>query len=275
MDTDEIERRSASDVLTGVARGLGGALIFGIPMLMTMELWDMGHLIDRFRLALLVVVFIPLLIGVAHRIGFEETFGWREDLVDTMLALGVGVASSVLILFFFGVLRTTMTLDEACGAVAVQSVGAALGALLGRSQFGRDAPDDETRALSGYFGTLFLMLIGAMFLSLNVAPTEEMILISYRMSPWQAVGLILASLFIMQAFFLSEEADANGGVRRHWLRVLVGRSLTGYVMALALSAYVLWTFGRFEGLGTMASLKAAIVLAFPASIGAAAARLIL
>ncbi|MGH8729002.1 MAG: DUF2391 family protein [Burkholderiales bacterium] len=42
-----------------------------------------------------------------------------------------------------------------------------------------------------------------------------------------------------------------------------------------MSAYLLWTFGRTDGLGLHAFLTAAIVLGFPSAIGAAAARLIL
>ena len=38
---------------------------------------------------------------------------------------------------------------------------------------------------------------------------------------------------------------------------------------------MLWTFGRVDGLGLAPILTATIVLAFPAAIGAAAARLIL
>jgi uncharacterized membrane protein len=38
---------------------------------------------------------------------------------------------------------------------------------------------------------------------------------------------------------------------------------------------VLWTFGRTDGLAAVELLRSSVVLAFPASIGAAAARLIL
>jgi uncharacterized membrane protein len=46
------------------------------------------------------------------------------------------------------------------------------------------------------------------------------------------------------------------------------------VLAVALSAYMLWTFGRLEGLSLLAAMKVCVVLGFPAAIGAAAARLI-
>jgi putative integral membrane protein (TIGR02587 family) len=49
----------------------------------------------------------------------------------------------------------------------------------------------------------------------------------------------------------------------------------GYLVALAMSAYSLWTFGRMDGLSPEQVLTLAIVLGFPAALGAAAARLVL
>ena len=51
-------------------------------------------------------------------------------------------------------------------------------------------------------------------------------------------------------------------------------SIPGYAIALLVSAYVLWTFGRFEDGALTRAVMQAVVLGFPASIGAAAARLV-
>ena len=51
--------------------------------------------------------------------------------------------------------------------------------------------------------------------------------------------------------------------------------MVGYAASALLSAYVLWTFGRFEDTALAVALLQTIVLAFPAGVGAAAARLIL
>jgi uncharacterized membrane protein len=42
-----------------------------------------------------------------------------------------------------------------------------------------------------------------------------------------------------------------------------------------MSLYILWTFGRMDGLGLELCLATTVVLAFPAAIGAAAARLVI
>jgi putative integral membrane protein (TIGR02587 family) len=249
----------------------------------------MGFSMERARLALLLALSVPMLVGVAHRIGFEASFGWREDLRDAFLALGIGGLASAAILALFGLLTPQTSLDDAIGKVALQSVPAAFGALLARSQFGpAEDEDDEDedegegeedaaghQALSGHFGSLFLMLIGGVFLSLNVAPTEEMVLISYLMTPWHAVGLVVLSVLVMHGFIFSGgfAGGVEAGGRGAWS--LLGVTLSGYALALVVSFYVLWTFSRLDDLASMPALMATVVLAFPASVGAAAARLIL
>ena len=275
---EEYESEGAEQgALAGIGRAFGGALIFGLPMLMTMELWEFGFTMDRGRLALLLALSVPLFVGVAHRIGFERSFGWREDLRDTFLAYGIGLAASAIVLAAFGVLKAGMPADELIGKVAVQSVPAGLGALLARSQFGSMHADrGDSEALTGYLGTLFLMLVGALFLGLNVAPTEEMILISYLMTPWHSVALVVVSVILMHGFVFA--LDFRGGHGRGdvpWWSDLLRFTLVGYVLALAVSLYVLWTFGRTDGAAPATVVMATAVLAFPAAIGAAAARLIL
>jgi putative integral membrane protein (TIGR02587 family) len=264
-------------LLPGLGRAFGGALIFGLPLLMTMELWEFGFAMHRGRLALLMTLAVPLLVAVSHRIGFEPSFDWREDLRDAFLAYGIGIAASGTVLSTFGVLEVGMPADELLGKVAVQSVPAALGALLARSQFGGNhAERDNPEALSGYFGTLFLMLVGALFLGLNVAPTEEIVLIAFLMTPWHSVALVALSIALMHGFVFA--LDFRGSPRRSgvsWWSSFFRFTLVGYVLAVGVSLYVLWTFGRTDGAGFVAVLMSAIVLAFPASIGAAAARLIL
>jgi putative integral membrane protein (TIGR02587 family) len=270
--------------ILGMGRAFGGALIFSLPMLMTMELWWFGFIMDRYRMALLIVLALPVLVGLAHRVGFEPTFDWREDTRDAFIALAVGLVSSAVILFAFNVINPSMPADEIIGKIAIQSVPASIGALLGRSQFGGSEEDDEQEgedeseaaAFAGYGGALFMMGIGALFLSLNVAPTEEMVLISYMMTPWHAVALVAVSLLIMHAFVYAVAFEGGlPGSDEPWWADFIRFTVVGYLICLLISLYTLWTLGRTEGLALMPILMAAVVLAFPAAIGAAAARLIL
>ena len=274
--TDPQDRLGA--LSRGLGRAFGGALLFALPMLMTMELWELGFTMDRRRLLLLLALALPMLVGVSHRLGFEKTFGWREDLRDACVALGVGMVAAAAILAMFGVIGPRMSADEIVGKIAVETVPGALGALLAQSQFGTDHPAEaDERALSGYFGALFLMLVGALFFALNIAPTDEIMAIAYRMSPWHAVAPVVASLAVIHGFVfaLGFRGEAARGPDAAPGRAFLLHTLPGYVIALAISFYMLWTFGRGDAIGLQHVLMATIVLAFPAAIGAAAARLII
>ena len=227
---------------------------------------------DRLRLALLLLLGVPLLVGVAHRIGFEASFGWREDLRDAAIALGVGLLASAVDPRALQPARPpSLSADAMVGRVAVQAVPAALGALLARSQFG-GAAARGAQAFAGYGGTLFMMLVGALFLGLNVAPTEEMVQIAWTMTPWHALGLVALTVATMHGFVYGHGA---GDGEAPWWSLMLRFTLVGYALALAISLYALWTFGRIDGVGAAPLLMATLVLAFPAGLGAAAARLIL
>lgn len=261
-----------------LARAFGGAIIFSLPMLMTMEMWALGSSLDPLRLALFVVAMIPLLVGLSHFGGFEPTFDWIDDAVDAFVALAVGFVTSVAVLALFDEIGPEMSRGELLGKITLQAVPGSIGALLAEGQLGqRDTQAESELTHAGYWGELFLMAVGALFLALNVAPTEEMVLLAYKMSAWHALGLVLLSLTIMHAFVYAVgfrgQADVAAGTPRGSL--FLRYTLVGYVVALAMSLGMLWVFGRSDATGAHHVLMAAIVLAFPAAIGAATARLII
>ncbi len=266
----------------GLARAFGGAIIFGLPNLMTMEMWFLGFYLDRTRLILFLLVNFAILVGLSRFSGFEETASSKEDLLDALAAYGVGVIASAATLTIFGILLPGMPLGEIVGKIAVQSVPASFGAIIARQQMrGKtDEEEDEERDVAerrgGYGWQLFLMVAGALFLAFNLAPTEEMILIGFKMSPWHGIALVLVSLLILHAFvygvgFAGQEQPPEGSGFR---RVFISYTIAGYGIALLVSLYVLWTFGRMDGadLTQIASMTA--VLAFPSAVGAAIARLV-
>jgi putative integral membrane protein (TIGR02587 family) len=164
------------------------------------------------------------------------------------------------------------------GRLALQAVPASIGAMLARSQLGaRDEEKEEERRRDTYGGELFLAAVGALFMAFNVAPTEEVVLIAQMMTAWHAVILVLASLALMHAFVYAVEfrgqASLAAGVSpwSEFLRLTV----VAYALCLLICLYVLWTFGRAQGLALPELLIETVVLGFPAAIGAAAARLIL
>ncbi len=257
------------------ARAIAGALLFSLPLLMTMEMWWLGMYLERVRLALFIIVLLPILIGLSRYSGFRETWNWYDDIVDALVAFSAGTLTSIVFLCMFGVLNVSMSVDEVIGKIAVLSFPASIGAIVASKQLGNEQNREERRRAK-YGGELFIMLAGALFIAFNVAPTEEMIVIAYMMTGWHAIVLVLTSLLIMHATVYA--LDFRGHHRRPenvtlW-RLALHFTVVGYAIALLVSAYVMWTFGRFDGLSLSRGVMTTTVLGFPAAFGAALARLV-
>jgi putative integral membrane protein (TIGR02587 family) len=263
----------------GLARAFGGALLFALPLLMTMEMWALGFYTHPARLLLFLLLNFVILVGLSRFGGFERTANLFEDGLDALAAGAVAMAAAAAILALFGIITVEMRFDEIVGKVAVQSVPCSFGAMIARKQLsgGESGPDEvQQQRTGGYPAQLFLMLAGALFLAFNVAPTEEMILIGFMMSPWQSLLLVLLSILMLHGFVFAvgfagqEERAGDAG----WLSQFLRFTLVGYGIALLVSLYILWTFGRADG-GDIGQVAITVsVLAFPAAIGAAIARLV-
>ena len=271
-------RRRNIDFLRGLARAFAGAIIFALPLLMTMEMWFLGFSMDAWRLALFLVLFFPVLVALSWHIGFEDTFSWRDDVVDALVAYAVGFCSAGLILLVLGVLDSTDSPREVVGKVSLQAVPASIGALLAQTQFGDVRAEGAARRQGPrYASELFIMGVGALFLAFNLAPTEEMLALAFRMSQAHALALVALSLALMHAFVygVAFHGRPGGHERIPAWNLFLRFTIAGYAIALLLGGYILWSFGRLDGVSLLVAVKAVAVVGFPAGIGAAAARLIL
>lgn len=262
----------------GLARAFGGALIFSLPILMTMEMWWLGFYINEFRLALLILMTIPLLIGLSHYMGFEDTFGFKDDALDAFVALAVGFVAGAATLSLFSVIGFDMSAHEIIGKISIQAVPGSIGAMFAQSELGgKEGKKEQKRRHAGYGGEIFIMAAGALFLAFNVAPTEEMLLIAHQMSVWHSIALAVVSLLVMHAFVYALEFHGTRSIppeTRFW-SVFLRYTIVGYAVALLMSLYILWSFGRTDGLAFTQTVSILIVLGFPSAVGVAAARLIL
>ena len=273
-----------------LARALAGAVLFGLPLLMTMELWTLGFTMRPERLALMLLLTVPLLTGLAYYGGFRRNVGLGDAIIDALVAFALGALASAAVLFAFGVLDLESSLERIVGVVALESVPAGMGAALASSQLGHaeDADGDEDdRGVreedapdwgESYGGELFLMVAGALFFAFNMAPTEEIVRITLEQgSVVYAIGLMLASVLLLHAFvyaldFKGEHEQAHEQAR---LPAFVSLTLPGYALVLLTSLLVLWLFGRTDGLEPGEALHMTAVLALPGALGAATARLVL
>ena len=262
------------DYAVALGRAIAGATIFGLPLLMTMEMWGLGHslaplMLIQFSLANLIILF-----GLSKVAGFEESHRSLDDVLDALAAYAVGVAVSIVGLTLVGVIGSDTIFSEAVGKIAIQAVPASFGAMIGARILGDDEVEQGEQWRDTYSGQLFLCAAGALFLSFTIAPTEEVLLISFQVTPWHGLLLVLLSILLLHLIlhvigFRGQSERIGTGEA-----LLLRQTLPGYAIAAIMSWYVLWTFGSTDGLDWPRLVMAVAILSFPAALGAAIARLV-
>lgn len=256
----------------GLGRAVAGAVIFSLPLLMTQEMWDLGQHMSRLRLALFIASTALVVFGLSRFAGFRDDTTFADDILDALAALLVGFGVSALLLWIMGLIGPGTALNELIGVIGVQAAPASMGAVLANKQLSASTRGAEKEDRAGYAGQLFLMGAGALFFAFNVAPTEEMLLIGFRMTPWHCLALVGLSILMLHVlvFTVGFAGQHEGeGPAKGFLRFTVA----GYGVALLVSLYVLWTFGRIDG-DFSATIRSVAVVGFPAALGAAIARLV-
>ena len=121
------------------------------------------------------------------------------------------------------------------------------------------------------------MCIRDRFLAFNIAPTEEVQLIAHQMGPIRGLILITVSIGLLHLIVYElglpgeDLRRASGGFTRTFLTF----TAPGYSIALLVSLYALWTFGRLDGVTIHEINGMVVVLSFPAALGCATARLVI
>src|ERR671912_2380909 len=90
--------------LIGLARAFAGAILFALPLFMTMEMWSLGSTMDELRLALFLALIFPVLGGLAYYAGFEESFDARDFVLNALVAYAVAFVASASMLALLAVL---------------------------------------------------------------------------------------------------------------------------------------------------------------------------
>jgi putative integral membrane protein (TIGR02587 family) len=239
-------------------------------------MWALGFAAEPERRLVFLLAALPVLFGLAHYAGFSARRGLVNNVLDTLVALAVGFVTAAALLLVFNVLDLSSP-ASALGQMSLQAVPAALGALAARRQLSGDPdegdPDEGDEDEASYPGELFLMLAGALYFAMNLAPTEEMRLIAYMTMPLGVLGVLVLSVILLHlivfeaGFAGQEEAETP-------VRAFFDFTLPGYALCLLASLAMLWVFGGADGHGLQALMANVVILAFPAAIGAAAARLL-
>ena len=264
----------------GLGRAIAGSIIFSLPMMMTMEMWWIGFYISPMRLACLILFSLPLFYRISTMIGFRRSKTFWDNAIDVLVSYAVAFLTTGIVLSALGVIQWHMDSGSAYSILLLQAVPGSLGALLARnivSEGGKSEDDAQEKEGRNYKDDLTILATGALFLAFNLAPTEEMILLSYKMTTWHALVLLLLTLIVMHAFAVASSRYSPTQLSSwpiHW-GVFVRITSSGYLIAFLISFFMLWVFESLADKSFYNAVKGIIVLGFPAGIGAAASRMIL
>ena len=276
-----------AESLKEYGRGLTGGLLFSLPMLYTMELWWAGFIASSVQLVIYFIIGFGLLMIYNRYVGMRNDHTFFEGLLESVEEMGVAIILTVFILWITGRVTGMMSLSEISGKIIVEAVTVAIGISVGKSQLGADKEDGDERSddeedsnknpgQRNLWRAIGIALCGTILVASNVAPTEEIIVIAMETDYYKLFLIALISIGIGGSvlYFINFTGTEgfNKDSNKH-LKAILG-TLIMYAIALGSSAFMLWFFGRFTGIGLDGIVAETVVLGFPATLGASAGRLL-
>ncbi|MBA3586914.1 MAG: TIGR02587 family membrane protein [Chloroflexi bacterium] len=269
-----------------LVRAAGGGLLIGLPLLYTLEMWAHSFLLPSWKIVLLIGVAFIVVVGYSAVSGFRRERTWAELLIDSVQTMGIAAVVATLALLLLGRIGLETGLRDAIGKIALEMIPVAFGVSLAGAQLA--SPDDDPEdaedqgsdvadgAGVGAFGRLFIAAGAALLFALNIAPTEEPVLLGIEAEWWLLFLTIPASLLITLGLVFY--ADFRGGrefkVGDSPLDHPLTETLAAYAVSLLVALLLMWAFGRTDGASVSTIVGQTLMLALVASFGAAAGRLL-
>lgn len=270
--------RPYSESLREYGRGLAGGLLFSLPLIYTMEVWQAGFIAEPQRLLVFIVAVFALLIGYNTYAGIRHDADWTDVFVDSVEEFGLGIMTSAGLLVLLARTTSHMSFEEVAGKIVIEAGVVAIGFSVGTAQLGAEDEEGGHRLsrTPGIMSQVVISLCGAVLIAANVGPTEEIVIIAAEVGVPRLISLIglsvsLAALILFFSNFRRSRRLARAETRWH---ALAGGVMT-YAVAFAASAAILWFFGRFDTVQMEMVVAQTVVLSLPATLGASAGRLLL
>lgn len=271
-----------------LVRAVSGGLLFGIPLLYTMEVWWIGTATEPSRMVAVLLVTFLVVFLLNRTSGFRSTRDVRavDATLDAVEAVALGLVSVAAVLVLLQEITLDTPLGEALGKVVYEAMPFGIGIALAHHflRRGRSEGDDESgQAKQGEEGELRATaadvgatVIGAVFVAFNIAPTDEVPMLAAALGPPHLLAVVAVSLVVsfcivfVAGFSNEEQRHEQQGILQH----PVTETVACYLIALVCAAAMLWFFQRLDAASPwQESLSHVLVLGLPASVGGAAGRL--
>jgi putative integral membrane protein (TIGR02587 family) len=285
------KERSLKRSLQQYLRGIAGGLIFSLPLLYTMEVWRADFTMPPLRLLIYVLATFTLLLGYNRYGGLRRNASPVEVAVDSVEEMGLGLLIAAVVLWLLGQITFDMTLNEIVSKIIIEAMTVAIGVSVGTAQLGGGEGDQKgdtgmendrepkpflTKDKGEFGGQLTIAVCGAVLFANNVAPTEEIVIIASETASERLLCLAFLSMLMgALILFYSDFTSTQRLSQTSGIKTLVFGIVVTYAIALLTSAAILWFYGRFDGMAPIISLAEMVVLGLPATLGAAAGRLLL
>lgn len=285
-----------------LVRGASGGFLFGIPLLYTMEVWWIGSYTEP-PLMLLILAITFIMVFLLNRTdGFRQLHPDQplQAAMDSVEAMAIGTVSVTLILILLQEITSQTPLNEALGKIVLEGMPFSIGVALARSimqgnriDSGSEASDQslfdqssqqaETSRPSAkpdqYNATLADLgatLVGTIFIAFNIAPTDEVAMLSAATSPPWLLAILFTSLVVSYGivfaagFTTQSQRLEQLGLFQH----PIAETVITYLLSLLAAALMLWLFHRLSFADPWTIwFKQSLILGLPATIGGAAGRL--
>lgn len=279
--------------LNDILRGASGGFLFGVPLLYTVELWSIGsstqppRLLGALGIAFVAVYLLTQIEGFRRDRHLHPVEAVMESI--EVLALGLVCAAIALVLLRRITLSTPLT--EALGKLVFEGIPFSIGVALARSILDRDrgrgkhpqsktAPQQSPRAnrinIGATLADVDATLIGALIISINIAPTDEISLLAESIPPLWLLPIVAASLALSYiiVFVAGFAKQTERQQQRGLFQQPLSETLVAYLVSLLAAIFMLWFFRQLSSQNPWQEwLSDTIVLGLPAAIGGAAGRI--
>ncbi len=268
-----------------LARAVGGAMLFGIPLLFTMEMWWIGESMQRAALLGFLAVVFLVNVALARLSGFRrEQDTLASDIGQAIEAMAIAALLSLAVLAALGRLGSRAGIEATLGEIAVQVIPLSLGAMVANLVFAPgsdrahgDDGDELGSPVSELLNDVGATFAGAIFIGFAIAPTEEIPMLAAGLDIWNLLAVLALSLLagylivFASGFDPSHHGPHHGGLFQRPL----SETILAYVVSLIAALVMLIGFGQLSlddpALSIVTKL---LILGVPASIGGAAGRVV-
>jgi putative integral membrane protein (TIGR02587 family) len=263
-----------------IMRAAAGALFGALPLLYTMEMWWLGETVPSWLvLVMLAASLVVVVLGLLYS-------GFRRGLagllwLDVPIVFGVSVIGAAATLLVLGRLEPdSMPLAVIVRIVGIETVPCAIGASIAMTQLRprseAENVDRRIHDLPEDIQKIFAILVGAVFFAFNIAPTDEVRMMTIEAEVGLLPLVVMFSLLSSQiVVFLADFADRPPHYREGVLGNPLAESFVSYLISLAVSYGFLHAYGHLRASTPFdVQLAMTVILGYVTTLGGAAGRVL-